>query len=97
CVKAVGVGLRERGLVQVSVNLTDYKVTPPSTVLNAVRAEAARAGVGVRETELYGMVPAAALLQEAARGLQAAGFDQSQVLDLRLLDLPDASEDAPCR
>jgi len=97
CVKAVGVELRERGLVQVSVNLTDYKITPASTVLDAVRAEAGQAGVSVLETELYGMVPAAALLQEAARGLKAAGFHQSQVLDLRLLDLSDGSKDTPCR
>jgi glutamate formiminotransferase len=96
-VKAVGVALKERGLVQVSVNLTDYRVTPPSAVLDLVRAEAAQAGVGVLETELYGMVPAAALLQEAARRLQVAGFDEGQVLDLRLLDLSTDPGEPQCR
>jgi glutamate formiminotransferase len=89
CVKAVGVELSERGMVQVSVNLTDYRVTPPHAVLDLVRSEAAKADVSVKETELYGMVPAAALLQEAARSLQAEGFQESQVLDLQLLDLED--------
>ena len=87
CVKAVGVALAERRLVQVSVNLTDYRVTPLREVLDLVRAEAAREGVGVLETELYGMVPASALLSEAARELQVVGFDESQVLDLRLLGM----------
>jgi glutamate formiminotransferase / 5-formyltetrahydrofolate cyclo-ligase len=90
CVKAVGVALSERGMVQVSVNLTDYRVTPPDAVLELVRCEAAASGVSVAETELYGVVPAAALIQQAARSLQVAGFQESQVLDLRLLDLQAA-------
>ncbi len=99
CVKAVGVALSERGMVQVSVNLTDYRVTPPDAVLELVRSEAAASGVSVAETELYGVVPAAALIQEAARSLQVAGFQESQVLDLQLLDLQDADSqgrDAQC-
>lgn len=90
-VKAVGVALKERGLVQVSVNCTDFRVTGLHQVLERVRGEAARAGVSVRETEIYGLVPAAALLSEAARSLQVAGFDEAQVLDLRLLDLMGGS------
>ena len=86
-VKAVGVALQERGLVQVSVNCTDYRVTGLHQVLERVREEAAKCGVRVLETEIYGLVPAAALLSEAARSLQVAGFDEAQVLDLRLLDV----------
>jgi len=92
CVKAVGVDLAARGLVQVSVNLTDYRVTSLRTVLELVRAEAGRAGVRVVETEIYGLVPAAALLEEAVTGLQVAGFDEAQVLDLRLLDMAAGTE-----
>ncbi len=91
-VKAVGVDLAARGLVQVSVNLTDYRVTPLRTVLELVRAEAGRVGVRVVETEIYGLVPAAALLKEAVTDLQVAGFDEAQVLDLRLLDMAAGTE-----
>lgn len=95
CVKAVGVALADRGLVQVSVNVTDYRVTSLHQVLQMVRAEAARAGARVVETEIYGLVPASALIQEAARDLQVAGFDEAQVLDLCLADLPDRNGECP--
>jgi glutamate formiminotransferase len=87
CVKAVAVDLAARGLVQVSINITDMEKAPVHAVLERVRAEAGRRGIAVVETEIYGMVPAAALLGSAARSLQLAGFDPSQVLELRLLDL----------
>lgn len=87
CVKAVAVDLAARGLVQVSINITDMEKAPVHAVLERVREEAGRRGIAVVETEIYGMVPAAALLGSAARSLQLAGFDPSQVLELRLLDL----------
>ncbi len=85
-VKAVAVDLADRGMVQVSMNLTDHEATPIHLALERVRAEARARGVEVAETEIYGMVPAAAMLDAAAHYLQAAGFDHSQVLELRLLD-----------
>jgi glutamate formiminotransferase len=85
-VKAVAVDLADRGMVQVSMNLTDHDATPIHLALERVRAEARSRGVEVAETEIYGMVPAAALLDAAAHFLQAAGFAHSQVLELRLLD-----------
>ena len=86
-VKAVGVDLRERGMVQVSINVTDYVKNPLHVVLDLVRKEASQRGVAVAETEIYGLVPADALLAAASHALQLAGFETSQVLDLRLLDL----------
>lgn len=86
-VKAVGVDLAARGLVQVSINITDAEKAPLLAVLERVRDEAALRGVRVVDTEIYGMVPAAALLPCAAGPLQLAGFDAAQVLELRLLDL----------
>ncbi len=85
-VKAVGVDLADRGMVQVSMNLTDHARTPMHLVLDRVRAEARRRGVEVAETEIYGMVPATAMLDAAAHYLQARGFDPSQVLEMRLLE-----------
>ncbi len=86
-VRAMGVKLRERAMVQVSVNLTDYRATSMRQVLDRVRREAERSGVRVMETEIHGLVPAAALITEAVRDLQVAGFDEAQVIDLRLLDV----------
>ncbi len=88
-VKAVGVDLKGRGMVQVSINVTDYTVNPLHVVLDLVRKEASQRGVTVAETEIYGLVPADALLATASHALQLAGFESSQVLDLRLLDLAD--------
>ena len=86
-VKAVGVALRERGMVQVSINVTDFRINPLGQVLDLVRKEAMLRGTAVAETEIYGLVPAEALVAAAAQSLQLAGFDSSQVLHLRLLDL----------
>jgi glutamate formiminotransferase len=54
--------------------------------------EARRWGVSVVETELYGMVPAEALLDSAAYYLQAAGFDPRQVIELRLLEMMEEEQ-----
>jgi glutamate formiminotransferase len=86
-VKAVGVALDARGMVQVSINMTDYRATSLPQVYELVRAEAERRGIQVAESEIYGLVPAEALVDAARASLKLSGFDASQVLDLRLLDL----------
>jgi glutamate formiminotransferase len=83
-VKALGLKLHRRGIVQVSMNLTNYRETPIATVFEAVKREAARREVEVLESEIVGLVPAAALTADTARHLQLTGFDQSQVLETRL-------------
>jgi glutamate formiminotransferase len=85
-VKGIGLALADRGLVQVSLNLVDHEKNPLYRVLETVRMEARRWGVTVAETEVYGMVPAAALLDSAAYYLQVAGFDPAQVIELQLLE-----------
>jgi glutamate formiminotransferase len=60
-VRAMGVALEGRGLVQVSMNLLDYRVTPPAVAFAAVADLAARAGARVVRSEVVGLVPAAAL------------------------------------
>jgi glutamate formiminotransferase len=60
-VRAMGVALEGRGLVQVSMNLLDYRVTPPAVAYAAVADLAARAGARVVRSEVVGLVPAAAL------------------------------------
>jgi glutamate formiminotransferase len=81
----MGVDLADRGIVQVSMNLTSFDKTPMFRVLELVRREAARHGVAVLESEIIGLVPAAALTASAAWYLQLdAGFNEDQILENKL-------------
>jgi glutamate formiminotransferase len=83
-VKAMGVSLADRGIVQVSMNLTNYEKTPMFRVFEAVKREAERYGVQVLESEIIGLVPAAALLSSAEHFLQIADFSPNQILENKL-------------
>lgn len=85
-VKAIGVALSSRGMVQVAMNLTDYLVTPILTAFQRVKAEAAKRGIEVAGSELVGLVPQAALSQAAAASLQLDRFDSRQVLETRIVE-----------
>ena len=96
-VKAIGVRTASPEVVQVSMNLVDFERTPLHEAFEAVRQEAAGHGVEVRDSEIVGLAPAAALLPAAARALRLGGFTLRQVLDHRLLtrEPPPAPPDAP--
>ena len=83
-VKAMGIELADRKMVQVSMNLTNYEKTPVFRVFELVRREAARHGVAVVESEIVGLIPAAALTASAAWYLQLDGFSGDQVLENKL-------------
>ena len=85
-VKAIGVDLASRGLVQVSMNLTDYRVTPIHVAFQAVAREAAAQGLEVAGSELIGLIPQAALDDTAAAALQLDSFDSTHVLETRIAD-----------
>jgi glutamate formiminotransferase / 5-formyltetrahydrofolate cyclo-ligase len=89
-VKAMGVALGDRGIVQVSMNLTNYEKTPVFRVFELVKREAARYGVTVLESEIVGLVPSAALVATAEWYLQLAGFTGEQVLERKLAALRNA-------
>lgn len=80
-VKAMGVPLPELGIVQVSMNLTDYRVTPVHVVFDRVKSEAARHGVRIRESELIGLIPEAAVLAAARHYLQLDALKPERVLE----------------
>src|SRR4029434_4892807 len=69
-VKAMGIPLEDRGIVQVSMNLTNYEKTPIFRVFEMVKREADRYGVSVLESEIVGLIPSAALTNAAAWYLQ---------------------------
>ena len=83
-VKAIGLALDKRGLVQVSMNLTNVEQTPIVRVFEAVRREAERRGTTIVESEIVGLVPEAALPPAPERSLLLAGFSGNQILERRL-------------
>jgi glutamate formiminotransferase len=83
-VKAAGFELKDRGIVQVSMNLTNYEKTPIFRVFETVKREAERYGVSVLESEIVGLVPAGALHAVAEYYLQVTGFNANQILENKL-------------
>lgn len=83
-VRALGLYLESRGQAQVSMNLTDYRVTPPHEVFLAVRREAARMGIEVASSELVGLIPQEALDMGRGVDLQWENLRPESVLDLHL-------------
>jgi len=85
-VKAMGFDIEERGIVQVSMNMTDYRLSPLFRVYETIKDEAARYGVSVIGSELVGLVPLEALLGVTEHYLRLEDFDREQVLEHRLLE-----------
>lgn len=85
-IKAGGVALKEKGIVQVTMNITDYRKNPIYRVFETVRMEAARYGVPVVGSEIIGLAPLAALTQSLEYYLGLHGFDQTKVIEHWLLE-----------
>ncbi len=82
-VKALG--LLVEGRAQVSMNLTNYRQTPIARVVEMVRREAERYGVGIRNCEMVGLVPQEALVDAAVWYTQLDMFDPNeQILETRV-------------
>lgn len=85
-VKAMGVELTDRGIVQVSINMTDYTRTALYRVFETVKFEAARWGVTIAGSEIIGLVPMAALIDTAEYYLGIEDFSMAQVLESRIME-----------
>lgn len=84
--KAMGVALEERGITQVSMNLTDFTRTAIYRAHELVRMEAKRYGVPVVGAEVIGLVPMEALAETAAYYLGLENFSMQQVLEAKLME-----------
>jgi glutamate formiminotransferase len=84
-VKAMGVRLAHRGVAQVSMNITDFRRTPLHAAFDAVQREAEARGTSILESELVGLIPAAALSGTTLEHLKLAGFSRSQILEERIV------------
>src|SRR6185295_6204551 len=85
-VRALGLDLPSAGIVQVSMNVTDWEAAALHEIVERVTREAEARGADVIGSELVGLMPAGAAVEAAGAVLRIDGFDPSRVLELRLLD-----------
>jgi hypothetical protein len=83
-VKAIGVEIKSKGRAQVSMNLTDFEVTPLHVAYEAVRREAERHGCTIAGSELIGLLPRKAIEQSPESFLLLEHFSPAQVIENRL-------------
>ncbi|GFN36218.1 glutamate formimidoyltransferase [Tepidimicrobium xylanilyticum] len=84
--KAIGLEIKERGIVQVSMNMVDYTKTSLFRVFDTIEREARRYGVNVIGSEIIGLVPMQALVDVADYYLRLENFDSSQILEKRIFE-----------
>ena len=84
--KAMGVELKDRGITQVSINMTDYTRTALYRAFELVRIEARRYGVSIVGSEIIGLVPMEALIDTASYYLGLENFSMQQVLAARIME-----------
>ena len=85
-VRALGLDLPRAGLVQVSMNVTDWQAAALHEIVHRIVAEAEAHGIEVAGSELVGLMPAGAAIEAAGSALKIEGLDPSHVLELRLLE-----------
>ena len=85
-VRAMGVDLKEKGLVQVSMNLTDYRATSIPKVYEFIIEEALKKGVETEGSEIVGLVPLAVLEGIVQNFLKYPQFSIRQVIEQRTLE-----------
>jgi glutamate formiminotransferase len=86
-VRAMGVDLREKGMVQVSMNLTRYRLTNIPKVYEFIKEEALKKGVEIEGSEIVGLIPLGALEGVAQYYLQCQSFSVRQVIEHQILEL----------
>ena len=86
-VKAMGLHLASSGRAQVSMNLTNFAAIALEELYAAVEAEAARLGTSIAESELIGFIPRQAFEQAPAFFRRIRGFEESRIIENRLLQL----------
>ncbi|MEN6461084.1 MAG: glutamate formimidoyltransferase [Syntrophomonas sp.] len=84
--KAMGVDLKEKGIVQVSINMTDYTRTPLYRVFEMVKFEARRYGAEIVGSEIIGLTPMEALIDTAEYYMRIEDFSMKQVIEYRMLE-----------
>lgn len=84
--KAIGLEIKERNIVQVSMNMVDYTKTSLFRVFDTIEREAMRYGVNVIGSEVIGLVPMQALIDVADYYLRLEDFSSDQILEKRIFE-----------
>ncbi|MGE5632702.1 MAG: hypothetical protein ACM3TR_16670, partial [Caulobacteraceae bacterium] len=84
--KAIGVDLSDRGIVQVSMNMTDYTKTALYRVYELIKIEALRYGVHPVGSEIIGTLPMEAMIDTAVYYLGVENFSMDQILETRMME-----------
>ncbi len=85
-VRAMGVDLKEKGIVQVSMNLTNYRVTSIPKVYEFIKEEALKKRIEIEGSEIVGLIPLGALEGIAQYYLQCPPFSVRQIIEQRILE-----------
>src|SRR5208337_2029913 len=85
-VKALGFELKDRGIVQVSMNMVDYKASQLFKAFELIRTLAEEQGIEIVESEIVGLVPQEALIDSAEFYLRLHSFKKDQILERKLTD-----------
>jgi len=85
-VRAMGVDLKEKEMVQVSMNLTDYRVTNIPKVYEFIEEEALKKGIEIEGSEIIGLIPLGVLEGVAQHYLKCQPFSVRQVIEQRILE-----------
>lgn len=89
--KAVGWYIDEYERAQISINLTDFDVTPPHVAFDEVKKQAEKKGLRVTGSELVGLVPLEAMLQAGRHYIDlqgsSAGVPEAQIIETAIQSL----------
>ena len=84
--KAIGVNLKDQGIVQVSMNMTDFTQTSLYRAFELIRIEARRFGASIVGSEIIGLVPLEALVDTATYYLGMENFSMNQVFEYSIME-----------
>lgn len=84
--KAIAVDLSDKGIVQVSMNMTDYTKTALYRAYELIKIEARRYGVQPIGSEIIGTIPMEALIDTAVYYMGVENFSMDQILETRLME-----------
>ena len=85
-VQALGLDLKDKGMVQVSMNLADYRQTSIGDVVEFIRQEIAGKNMEIAGCEVIGLVPLEALVDVAREYLKAPDLTMRQIIESHLLE-----------
>ena len=87
CVKALGIYLASQDKAQVSMNLTDTRMTSVYTAFEMVKMEALRYGVGIEKSELIGAISLESICDSLSYYLQLPELKADRVIERGIVDL----------